>query len=206
MNIINNSFSIVINGDWNKEFIRPSWIAEKVFEIDQINLEVIGKELDYTVQVRNNNIIIRPNQNRVVIICEDISDESIREFEKVFINFINECISPMIASYGFNIGFEEDETKNYSSVVDNLKDNEILLENDIIIENTDIIRKIMYKDMPFTLKYIINKNKLNMIFNSHFDWNDESNKILIEEGYISKFVNSCIVILGLYGYHLEEED
>ena len=207
MRIVNNTFNIVIIGDWNDTYLEPRWLSEKVFMTDNFEIGLLGQGFNYKVQVNYGDFIYEPKENQVKIICTNVSEESIVRFEDICRSFFNEAFSPRIIAYGFNMQFEEDDTTSYSEIVDGIPIMNSLVENGAVIDATDIKTNLKYKDAPYNLTFSINTaDKLNMTFNSECRCNCPSNEIDFDNNPISIFKSSCIELLNSCGYYLEEEE
>ena len=63
---LNDSLTVVLVGDWNKLYIQPDWVANNIYETEEIEIGVNGQGSDFSVSYRCDNVIISPDQGKVV--------------------------------------------------------------------------------------------------------------------------------------------
>ena len=67
MVFLNDSLTVVLVGDWNKLYIQPDWVANNIYETEEIEIGVNGQGSDFSVSYRCDNVIISPDQGKVVL-------------------------------------------------------------------------------------------------------------------------------------------
>ena len=77
MVFVKDSLSVILLGDWNKLFIQPNWVAENIFERDEMEIGVNGQGSDFGISYRCNNVRILPEQSKIVFAITNMNKENL---------------------------------------------------------------------------------------------------------------------------------
>lgn len=61
MVFLNDSLNVVLVGDWNRLYMQPDWMAEHVFEKEEIEICINGQDLALSMAYRSAGVMIVPN-------------------------------------------------------------------------------------------------------------------------------------------------
>lgn len=200
-----DSLAAVLVGDWSKSFIQPDWIAENVYEKHEIEIGVNGQGVDFTVSYRCDNIIISPEQDRVMFSAANIDNITVDTLCRCLNNFIEKAYTPSMIAYGLNSDFEEEDGSIFAEILDGMGDANTIIENGYEIVDTQISRILKGSNGK-----IINMNsglengRLKVHFNEHHE-GGESRPVFDAES-INGFIQECCRIMESLGYELEGEE
>ena len=203
MHFLSNSFTFVINGDWNKLYTQPVWIATNIFGIEELQVELNLVGIDYNIRYRKDDIIIQPSQNQFIFTCTSWNSEIIKYFESICRKFIECAVTPTVGSYGYNVSFIDDDTVKYSRIVDKIGDLEELAKSGIEVLNTELKRLIRYNGSVLHVVNNIINNKLITSFNEHHN-NELGLQPEIHSDDMINFKNNCHKVLQSNGFIVEE--
>lgn len=203
MNIINNSLSCVINGDWNKTYIQPQWIGNNLFNNEEIGILLNGIGLGANLSYKHKNIIVEVNQNKFTFKTTDVLDESINQLEDIVLLFLERAKTPMLAAYGFNCDFKESDVFSFTSMLDSMEDRISLSNLGASIKNTTIKHTILFEEKTLNITEALS-DELVISFNEHHNVSSNPEDI-ISKGDINSFIDRCKRILSSMDYDFEEE-
>jgi len=179
-----NSNTIVILGNWNKNIFNMNWVAKNLFDLKQIQIEFplmisepprfIGKEIMLTIDDNRIMFTALKNTNKILLTMIEIVNILPKFFE----------MTP-VSAIGLNFGFVEDNLEKISYLFE-LPDNAVLSDNGAIINNYAIKRNIKLENLEFNLA--INKLERKV----HFDVNLHNNITNIKE--INKLYNKDNIV------------
>ena len=201
MKIVNNSFSIVLLGDWSKLYIQPEWIAENIIPEKKIDLFVNGNGLDYKVSYKYKSVTIIPSQERFTIFADIGFTDAIDDCLEITNNIIKKAVTPFFIGYGFNCSYEDEDTSVFSELMDKIEDQFKIIQNGYQINNTTISRELK-KDGKILNFVITVEDKVKLDFNEHHGQKFGNNLIISRED-IKIFLNNCEIIVKTYGDNYE---
>lgn len=205
MNIVSNSLTLVMNGDWNKIYTDPVWIGQNIFNNEQVQIAIAGIGINYIISYNIGDITVSPNQNKFVFTCNNMSAEGIKIFEEKCRTFIKKATSPIINSYGYNIEFIESDTTLYSNIIDNMNDIKYMNESGVIHKETGIMHKMEFNSQIYQINFLRSGDNLNISINCHHEYNKDSSSLIIPENFILSFKQDSLSLLSFCGYSLDSE-
>lgn len=185
MKFIENTITLVINGDFNLMYTRPEWFAKKLFEEKEIQVftnNLGSGELTFA----KNNVYITPSINKLTlrIATEELFSEMLNLTNK----YLRVTASPMIYSFGINFNFINENT-TIAKKLNNAFDYNELCDAEINIKSTAFKRTIFEEGKDYIINYeALNKGEESIIkVNCHF----EKQKPYTEIGDFEKDIQSA---------------
>ncbi len=204
MKYVNDSLSIVFVGDWNNLYLQPEWISNNIFEVPQIEIGVFGIGIDVEVSFKYNDIIIKPNRDKIIISTTNISDQIIEQLAKCASNFITRSSTPQKVAYGYNITYIDSEDMQLAETFDRISDSSQIVDLGYEIISSNIHRKIMKDEKIINIDCLLENSNSKFIFNEHHEEQDMKS-IFIDKNTINSFLGETKSILIGMGYEIEEE-
>ncbi len=205
MNIIEDSLTIVLLGDWNKYYIQPDWVAENIFGQPEMEIGVDAQGIDFNISYRSNNIIINPSQERIVITATNTQKETVENLANCATNYITKAVTPRLLAYGLNVDFVETDNTLIPNLFDSIADAQSLIELNYDFAKTQIQRTLIKEGNIVNVQYTQENNQSKIHFNEHHA-EVEIEKVIFSYDTILKFIKrSKEIVVGL-GYELEEDE
>lgn len=168
MKIKDESFTIVLAGNWNKYILQPNWVAKEIFEETTVQLEFavnIGLPPRYTA----SNIRIIPTDEKVTFRAMDTSDNCLTKMGNMAIKLLNKLNYTPISAFGMNFGYtEKAETQNLFNLF-KFADNDELGSFGCIINNSLTQKNITIDERILNLKIHHIGKDVSFDFNFHYD-------------------------------------
>lgn len=142
MNIVDNSLTIVLLGDWNKLYIQPEWVANNIFCKPEMEIGVEAQGIEFNISYKCNNVIINPSQEKIVFTATNIEEETIKFLADCATNYINNAKTPHLTAYGLNVDFIENEDTLLSDLFDGISDTQALIKLNYEVINSQVSRTI----------------------------------------------------------------
>lgn len=203
MVFLNDSLSIILLGDWNKLYIQPDWIANKIYEEDEIELEVNGQGSDFGILYRCNDIVIRPTQSKMSFEAANTNEKTLEYLTKYVNNYLNAAYTPYLIAYGINGEFIDDDESPFANVLDKMSDSNAIIETGYTIMATTISRSLSKNDKVINMEFRLDNSRLHISFNEHHSSPTENP--VFDSTIVKAFITECVEILQGLGYELEEE-
>lgn len=169
MKIKNESLSLIIVGNWNRNIFTPEWVSKNIYDTDQVQVEfpfnVIGP-----MRFEHQKIRLIPASNRLLFVALDDSVETLERMESMASKIGGLLPHTPVTAFGMNFGFSETIGNNISLLsIFSISDNEKLGEFGAEIKTCQIARKIIIDGN--TLNFSISKDTVDFVFdfNFHFD-------------------------------------
>lgn len=199
----NSTLTLVINGDWNKYYIQPEWIAKNVFHQTQIEMTVVGIGIDVSVSYRYNNISFTPSQNRIVFTLAKVDDNSLDLFCETIRAFFTQAFTPNIIAYGLNSDYI-DSGDVFAEELDRLSANSMLYDKGFEVVNSKINRILKYNNKIFNVNCELIGSNLKVHINEHHEKETlKDNLISLSTEYINGYFEDCWKIVEALGYERE---
>ena len=200
-----NSITCVFNGDWNNLFMQPDWIAQNIFQQDTLEVSVNGYSNNISVAFKNENVVLHPSQMQVVFnFTKESCDSSYDYFCQCINNYLKKAHTTMLTSYGINGDFL-DQGDVYTSIVDDMKDNNGLMENSCEIVSTRVSKTVRYDKKVFNIETFNDNGDTKIHINEHHEGPFEQKDYpKFDKQMISDFVRDCWHLLFAIGYEKEE--
>ena len=124
MILVTDSLTIVILGDWNRFYLQPDWIANNVYEKQEIELGVNGHGTEFSVTYRCNGVLISPSQSQIIFTATKTDNLTIEKLVTCANNFLLKAITPDLKAYGYNCEYVESNSSQFADLIDKMNDND----------------------------------------------------------------------------------
>ena len=200
-----DSLSIVFNGDWNKIYIQPDWIAKNVFNQSQIEIVLTGNGIDVLVSYRCNSVQILPSQNQIIFSIMKVDESSIKSLCDSISRFFLNSNTPNLNSYGFNSEYE-DNGESFAEKLDNMDDKSSLFSEGYEVAKCVITRTLKREEKIFNVECSLNESNINIHINEHHEGNNMLEEIQkINMDTVNLYLEECWKIVKAMGYEKEDE-
>lgn len=164
-----SSFSIVLAGKWNPAIITPPWILANLLEDNQqIEIE-FSLSFDIPSRFKINNITISPSIDRIILVSNDGSDESLELIELIAIKLCNILSHTPLVAVGINFSFIETLNKELLLPLFTFSDANKLDDNNWEVSNQSIKRTLKKETYNINLTINMdNETNFSFDFNHHY--------------------------------------
>lgn len=204
MIFVTDSLNIVLVGDWNKLYSQPDWIAENIFEKDEMEIGLSGQGTDFTVLYKADSVIIAPGMGSTSFSVTDIGDNELESLCKYLNNFVEKASTPQFVAYGLNAEFMEENGSAFADVIDSMSDAKALVNNGCVIVSTQISRTLTRNSKLINMNSNFENNNLQIRFNEHHIAEESRPNFTLE--LVKDFMQDCKEILSGLGYEIEGEE
>ena len=204
MVFINDSLTVVLVGDWNKLYIQPEWVANNIYETAEIEIGVNGQGSDFSVSYKCNNVIISPEQGKVIFSATNTERNSLEKLSLCVNNFLEKAYTTELFAYGLNGKFFDEDASIFAEVLDAMSDTSQILDNGYEIMATKINRTLSKNGKVINMDSNLVNAKLEMSFNEHHSNPEE--KPVFSFDLLNDFIKECSEIVKTLGYELEGEE
>ena len=204
MVFISDSLTVVLIGDWKKLNIQPDWMAKNIYEKEEIEIGVNGQGSEFSVSYRCNNVVISPDQGKVIFSVTNTDKMTLENISHCINNFLNKAYTTEIFAYGINGKFIDEDGSNFAEVVDNMLDASRILENGYEIMETKISRTLSKNGKIINIDSNLVNAGLEIHFNEHHPNPKETPVFSFE--VLNGFIEDCSEIVKGLGYELEGDE
>ena len=204
MVFISDSLTVVLIGDWNKLYIQPDWMAKNIYEKEEIEIGVKGQGSEFSVSYRCNNVVISPDQGKVIFSVTNTDKMTLENISHCINNFLTKAYTTEIFAYGINGKFIDEDGSNFAEVVDNMLDASRILENGYEIMETKISRTLSKNGKIINIDSNLVNAGLEIHFNEHHPNPKETPVFSFE--VLNGFIEDCSEIVKGLGYELEGDE
>jgi len=205
MHLVSNSITVVLIGDWNKQYIQPEWVSKNIYENSEIEIlvDVIGA--DICIYYRNDDVIIKPTQEKIIFTASNATKTNLTYMAKCISNFFTKAVNAIFKSYGFNAEYSDTEDLRFASVVDMLSDTRAIIELGYEVSSTTITRTLIEKDKHINMTCSMNSGKTTIRFNEHHADADIKKPEINCDKLLNFISQTKDIIIGL-GYEDEDDE
>lgn len=204
MVFINDSFTAVFVGDWNKLYTQPDWIAGNIFEKEEIEIGVNGQGAEFSVSYRGDNVIVSPGQENMIFSAINTEDETLETLCRCVNNFIKKARTPQLFAYGLNADFVEEDSILFAEALDSMADTNAIAELGYEVVSTKVSRTLKHEDRIINMDSGLEHRTLKVHFNEHHATGDRAADFSIER--VKGFIETCEEILRGLGYEMEGDE
>ena len=204
MVFINDSLNVVLLGDWNQLYSQPDWIAENVFEKEEMEIGLSGQGTDFTVRYKADGVIIAPGLSSMIFSVTDTGESELKSLCEYLNNFLEKASTPQFAAYGLNAEFVEENVSAFADVIDSMADAEALVNNGCVIVSNQISRTLRRNNKLINMSSNLENNNLQIRFNEHHIAEESRPNFTLE--LVKSFIKECREILSGLGYEMEGEE
>ena len=164
------SFSIIIAGNWNKYILNPGWIAKEVFEEAKIQVEfAINMGLPPRYTSTETAIRFIPADDRIILLALKPTEESLGKMESLAIKLLDKLPYTPITALGINFGFTEKTENTELLKLFNFVDTDKLSDFKCIINSSNLIRRMIVEDRVLNLRITHSGKDIDFDFNFNYD-------------------------------------
>lgn len=204
MFFLEDSLNVTLIGDWNKLYIEPEWMAEHVYETNEIELGINGKISEFSITYRSNGVKIFPSQTQLSFTAANTTNQTLEYFAKCINNFLDKAYTTELHAYGINIDFVEEDTRLFSDVLDNMSDSNLIINSGYQIAATSINRRLEKDGKIINMESSMGDSKLKVHFNEHHQL--PSKKPIFTSQIFNNFIGECVEIVKGLDYEMEGEE
>lgn len=205
MKVIQDSWNIVLAGNWNVAIFSPHWLSKNLFHSDSITLEfplVPGLPPRFTAE----GVIIFPSSDRVIFAPRTLTDELLTKTEKMACELLNLLQHTPITAVGVNFGFIEKEPTQELLVHFVDKDAALLADAGFEIIERTFARKLIYQGQQINLSTKIELNEIKVDLNFHTDVQSaEQAQNSLKAVILKHRVTAFQLLQNVYNLTLEDE-
>lgn len=202
MNLKNDSVNVVLLGDWSKFYIQPDWVAANIFESPEIEIGVEGHGVEFRISYKKDNVVIKPEQTKIVFSSLDIKKETLGVLSKCVKNYLEKASTPNFIAYGFNCDYVDEEDTRLANVFDSISDAEAILALEYTIEATKVSRKIIKNGKTVSMDCYMEQLKTTIHFNEHHS-DPQNDPLNISVDILLNFIGETQNIVKGLGYEIE---
>ncbi len=170
MKLKEESFTIVIVGNWNRYILSPAWSAKEIFNEPGLQVEI---GLDFGLPPRytssQSNIRMIPTNDNVTFIALKQDDETLKKMEDIAYRLVDKLSYTPIKAFGINFGFVEDANQNDLLAIFNFADNELLNKFGCQATSNSIVRRLIVENRTLNLNISNKGNEVFFDLNFHYD-------------------------------------
>lgn len=202
MYLLNDSLTVVLIGDWNKLFIQPDWIAQKVFDLPEMEVGIESQGTDLRISYCGDGIIMHPTQEKVVFTATNTTEHTVEYLVKCVNNFLSNAYTPKLSAYGFNADFVSSETGILADILDSISDTNTIIEAGYEIIGTKVSRVVRKGDVITNISCVLDGTDVSYHFNEHHDIDDQ-NAVSIDAACCFEFLSGAYQLLEKLGYEMD---
>ncbi|MBQ3460315.1 MAG: hypothetical protein IJH14_06560 [Solobacterium sp.] len=204
MKYVENTLSIVFVGDFNRKYINFDWLSKNVFKESSIEMGVSIQDEQATISYGVDDIIIIPNQKKIVFQIKGMNDNKLEHFSECVCSFLNNIPERLISAYGINSNYTEEDTLLISKEIDSLDSQKGLVRNGFNLLGMTSRRQIEKKDIIYNISISTNTNMTSISINEDYQGIKENPKIN-KETFIKHFERTKEIIES-FGFIMEESE
>ena len=204
MVFINDSLTVVLIGDWNKLYIQPHWVANNIYEAEEIEIGVSGQGSDFEVSYRCDNVIISPSQEKVIFSVANTDRNTLEKLSQCVNNFLKEAYTPSLIAYGINGNFIDEDGSSFAEVLDGMSDTNQILDNGYEIVTATICRTLSKNGKVINMDSKFENARLEISFNENHS--NPKEKPIFDFELLKGFIEECGEIVKGLGYELEGDE
>ncbi len=102
-----NSWSIVINGHWNRMIFTPDWIGKKIFNVPKVE-RLLSMAPVSPIIYRTDDIILSAAEEKLIISLRKLNEVCMTDAESKALTILKLLPHTPISAIGVNFGFVEE--------------------------------------------------------------------------------------------------
>ena len=170
MKIKEESFTIVLIGNWNRHILSPNWISKEIFLEDKITVEFsLNLELPPRYTSPTSHIRILPSSSNVTFVALGSDDSCLNKMEKMTQALLEKLPYTPIKAFGINFGYIESIEKSDLYNIFKFSDTDRLGQERYLIKSSALQRSLIVEDRVLNLNISTNDTEVSFDFNFHYD-------------------------------------
>jgi hypothetical protein len=139
-------WNVVVAGYWNPAILTPSWIARRLFELDEGTPIAVEVPMDGFAphRVRHKGIIVTAETGRLVLMLEVPNLKNLEHARQIAIRAMEKLPETPLTAGGFNIRFKLDDPPEKLLKATTADVDKLLSDADFAIKTMSIRRSIEY--------------------------------------------------------------
>ena len=206
MKIREESFTIVIAGNWNKYILTPEWVSKNLFDAAELKVE-IPISMNLPPRFADKEIRFIPSNNSVILVPLILTDDVLNKAEVMAVKLIEKLPYTPIGAFGINFGFIEDNPEAPLCALFNTSDQEPLSTFGCDIKSCIISRKLEFEGKTINLT-ITNDESSNISFDFNFHYeiaNSEDAIRLLGNEFLADKAHALNIMRTVYNSEICEE-
>lgn len=200
------SFSVVIIGNWNKYILNPSWVAKELFRNEEQLKVEFSLDLDLPNRYTDANVNVRivPTNKSVTFFALNTDDNNLKLTEEMAKDLLDKLSYTPVTSFGINYGFTEDSSYMGLYELFNFMDKDELAEQEMELEASTIRRSFIIDDKQLNFTVKLQGDKLFFDFNFHYNVSDAVEaKEKLNDALLSNKETAMKILQDVYKLEIE---
>jgi hypothetical protein len=197
-----SDWTIVIVGSWNVAILNPDWVAQEVFEQNQISVEVLFGPGQAGFKLCSEFVQLIPSPDRIILSAT--SADGIENAERAATRLLERLPVTPVTSIGVNFGFLEPEPGSDLLSLFDLKDKGPISDGGWAIQETSILRALKLDDRTLNLRLTHGNHGVSFHLNFHWNVRSTAEAKTTIEGKVTSLRHEAASILKNI-YNLEED-
>ncbi len=101
---VRDHWTIVILGKWNTAIFSPEWLAQNVFQTQEIGLE-FGMVPGMPRRITANKVTLIPTQSSLILAPADLDDSTLLRMEQIACTILDLLTHTPVTNVGINFGY-----------------------------------------------------------------------------------------------------
>lgn len=170
MRIKEESFTIVVVGNWNRHILSPSWVSKELFLEDKITIEFsVNLELPPRYTSPTSQIRILPSSGNVTFVALVPDESCLSRMEQMTQALLEKLTYTPIQAFGINFGYVEAIEKSDLYNIFKFSDNNRLSKEQYLIKSSSLQRALSVEDRVLNLSISTKDSEVHFDFNFHYD-------------------------------------
>ncbi|WP_419660491.1 uncharacterized protein Dvar_08510 [Desulfosarcina variabilis str. Montpellier] len=210
MKIIGDSLSVIIVGKWNRYILTPEWVAEKIFNNEELEVQLPINRPELAPRYKSpDNIFFLPAVHKCQFMAQEPhSDEKLARMSSCVRSLVTILEHTPVTALGVNIVFEE-ESHNFDMLeLFDLADSDRCAEAGLSTNKTEIKRQFSFENHVLNLNIIYTQDKVLFDFNYHYEVTGPAQiaELVTDDLIISKKTQSLDILNKFYGLELDDNE
>jgi hypothetical protein len=162
-----DSWTIVIAGNWNRMIFSPNWVGKKIFKTKEVEVRV-PLQITNPIVYKYEDITLSINETRVTIGMLALTDDSIKHGENIACMILQQLYHTPVSGIGVNFVFKEaNPTKALNEVLSHTDDSHIA--NDWDIKRQELFRRLIKGSRILNMSIMSDDSGVEISANFHSD-------------------------------------
>lgn len=167
MTIQSDSMSLVLAGRWNKYIFSPSWVSDKLFNTQEVQIEINLENLETPLRYKTQNVRFAVEPTKVIFTALEYDQDVFAYIEDRAKHLCAILSETPVIGFGINIEFLCDTIPESVSRLLSIPDTKYYSDNLLTIKNQAVTRKLDLGDRECNLSVTIEGSKIVFLYNFH---------------------------------------
>lgn len=212
MKIVDGTWSLVIVGKWNRHILTPTWVAENLFNHQEITVEYPINNPELPTRFRSpDNIVFVPAVHRIQFVAQEpYEDEQLRRICSMSRKLVKTLSYTPVTGLGVNFVFEENAAEFEQLALFDLLDSRRVVDNNYEVHSTEIKRQLNKNGSVLNFVIKMKEDRVVLDFNFHYEVSntDQLVELITDELLIENKTAALGIAENIYNLQLDaiEED